>query len=130
VQDTCSQDEIVMREPINLRRQLVHRLSRIFEYDLERRKMIWQSETMANVSDQVAVVVSVTGDGHVTFSSSDVRYDLDSRLDHAHWHHIFHRDWISNDHTDRGRPVFFRYFVISWLNCQIERQKHQVTDPH
>jgi hypothetical protein len=120
-----------MREPINLRHQLERRLSRGFEHELEREKMIWQNETNANFSDQVAAVVSVTGDGYVTFPPA--MSVMTSILD---WiTHIGITYFIATEYqmiTSIGSAYLFGilYYIISWSTCQIERQKHQVTDRH
>jgi hypothetical protein len=43
-------------------------------------------DASGNLSNQVATVMSLAGDGPVTFSSSNAREDFRSGEDHAQWH--------------------------------------------
>jgi hypothetical protein len=56
-----------------IRHQLSDNLSRVLEWMLKCKRIVEQIETMAILSDQVAAIMSVSGDPSATFSSSDVR---------------------------------------------------------
>jgi hypothetical protein len=81
---------IAVRKLISFRHQLNGHLSRGLESMFASEKIIWQIETIANSSDQVAALRNFSEDPPVTFSSSGRLCDLSSRLNYAHWDRRLH----------------------------------------
>jgi hypothetical protein len=60
------------------------------EWIAESNEIAWRIETLTNLSDQIADMMSLTGDPSVTFASSNMRWNLASRLHRAHSHDRLH----------------------------------------